>query len=320
MGLVPPEPGFLELLRERADATGALLVFDEVISGFRVARGGAQERAGVAARPDGPGQGDRRRAARRGLRRPADADGADRAGRRRLPGRHAVRQPARRRRRAGDAATARRGRLRAPRRDHRAARRGPARAAAGERPVQRRQPSRAADRLLRRRARARLRRRGRLRPRRLRRLVPRPARARRLPAASQFEAWFPSLAHDDERDRAHARGRRVAGVRGAAHERGSEQLAAALLREEGGLLADATRPPSLRRAAIRCSTASRTTARSCSRAVREGYLLHYAEPGASCAPRTRISRCWAAIACTRSDSRGSRRAGRPRRRRASSPT
>src|SRR5690606_15851400 len=47
MGLVPPDPGFLELLRERADATGALLVFDEVITGFRVARGGAQERAGV---------------------------------------------------------------------------------------------------------------------------------------------------------------------------------------------------------------------------------------------------------------------------------
>ena len=47
MGLVPPEPGFLELLRERADATGALLVFDEVICGFRVARGGAQERSGV---------------------------------------------------------------------------------------------------------------------------------------------------------------------------------------------------------------------------------------------------------------------------------
>jgi glutamate-1-semialdehyde 2,1-aminomutase len=43
MGVVPPAPGFLELLRERADRTGALLVFDEVISGFRVARGGAQE-------------------------------------------------------------------------------------------------------------------------------------------------------------------------------------------------------------------------------------------------------------------------------------
>jgi glutamate-1-semialdehyde 2,1-aminomutase len=47
MGLVPPAEGFLRLLRERADATGALLVFDEVISGFRVARGGAQGREGV---------------------------------------------------------------------------------------------------------------------------------------------------------------------------------------------------------------------------------------------------------------------------------
>lgn len=49
MGLVPAREGFLELLRERADATGALLVLDEVISGFRVARGGAQERSGVRA-------------------------------------------------------------------------------------------------------------------------------------------------------------------------------------------------------------------------------------------------------------------------------
>ena len=47
MGLVPPAPGFLELLREQADANGALLVFDEVISGFRVSRGGAQELSGV---------------------------------------------------------------------------------------------------------------------------------------------------------------------------------------------------------------------------------------------------------------------------------
>jgi glutamate-1-semialdehyde 2,1-aminomutase len=47
MGVVPAAAGFLELLRERADRTGALLVFDEVITGFRVARGGAQERLGV---------------------------------------------------------------------------------------------------------------------------------------------------------------------------------------------------------------------------------------------------------------------------------
>jgi glutamate-1-semialdehyde 2,1-aminomutase len=49
MGVVPPGEGFLELLRARADANGALLVLDEVISGFRVARGGAQELAGVTA-------------------------------------------------------------------------------------------------------------------------------------------------------------------------------------------------------------------------------------------------------------------------------
>ena len=47
MGCVPPAPGFLEALRMLADATGALLVFDEVMTGFRVARGGAQELYGV---------------------------------------------------------------------------------------------------------------------------------------------------------------------------------------------------------------------------------------------------------------------------------
>jgi glutamate-1-semialdehyde 2,1-aminomutase len=47
MGVVPPAPGFLETLRSLCDASGALLVFDEVITGFRVARGGAQERYGV---------------------------------------------------------------------------------------------------------------------------------------------------------------------------------------------------------------------------------------------------------------------------------
>jgi glutamate-1-semialdehyde 2,1-aminomutase len=47
MGLVPPDEGFLAFLREQADASGALLVFDEVISGFRVGRGGAQALAGV---------------------------------------------------------------------------------------------------------------------------------------------------------------------------------------------------------------------------------------------------------------------------------
>jgi glutamate-1-semialdehyde 2,1-aminomutase len=49
MGVVPPDAGFLEFLREQADDSGSLLVLDEVISGFRVARGGAQELYGVDA-------------------------------------------------------------------------------------------------------------------------------------------------------------------------------------------------------------------------------------------------------------------------------
>jgi glutamate-1-semialdehyde 2,1-aminomutase len=47
MGLVPPRWGLLELLRELCTETGALLVFDEVITGFRIARGGAQDLTGV---------------------------------------------------------------------------------------------------------------------------------------------------------------------------------------------------------------------------------------------------------------------------------
>ena len=47
MGLVPPEPGFLEGLRAACDEAGALLMFDEVITGFRVDVGGATERFGV---------------------------------------------------------------------------------------------------------------------------------------------------------------------------------------------------------------------------------------------------------------------------------
>jgi len=50
MGVVPPDAGFLERLRSLCDTSGAVLVFDEVITGFRVGRGGAQELYGV--RPD----------------------------------------------------------------------------------------------------------------------------------------------------------------------------------------------------------------------------------------------------------------------------
>jgi glutamate-1-semialdehyde 2,1-aminomutase len=47
MGLVPPEPGFIERLRDCSREVGAFLILDEVITGFRVARGGAQELLGV---------------------------------------------------------------------------------------------------------------------------------------------------------------------------------------------------------------------------------------------------------------------------------
>ncbi len=50
MGMVPPRDGFLEALREMTAKSGGLLIFDEVMSGFRVAYGGAQERYGI--RPD----------------------------------------------------------------------------------------------------------------------------------------------------------------------------------------------------------------------------------------------------------------------------
>ncbi len=49
MGVVPPAQGYLESLRQMCDSNGALLIFDEVISGFRVAFGGAQERYGIQA-------------------------------------------------------------------------------------------------------------------------------------------------------------------------------------------------------------------------------------------------------------------------------
>jgi glutamate-1-semialdehyde 2,1-aminomutase len=50
MGVVPAQPGFLEMLREETSRVGALLLFDEVMTGFRLAKGGYQELAGI--RPD----------------------------------------------------------------------------------------------------------------------------------------------------------------------------------------------------------------------------------------------------------------------------
>ncbi|MBI2435155.1 MAG: aspartate aminotransferase family protein [Candidatus Hydrogenedentes bacterium] len=48
-GVIPPRPGFLQCARVAADAAGSLLILDEVITGFRIARGGAQQRFGVRA-------------------------------------------------------------------------------------------------------------------------------------------------------------------------------------------------------------------------------------------------------------------------------
>ncbi len=49
MGCIPPEPGFLEEVRELCTNSGTLLIFDEVMTGFRLARGGAQEALGIRA-------------------------------------------------------------------------------------------------------------------------------------------------------------------------------------------------------------------------------------------------------------------------------
>jgi len=63
IGVVPPADGFLSGLREITSRAGALLIFDEVISGFRAAAGGAQALAGVASGSHLPRQDHRRRAA-----------------------------------------------------------------------------------------------------------------------------------------------------------------------------------------------------------------------------------------------------------------
>lgn len=49
MGCIPPQEGFLQALRELCDANGTLLIFDEVMTGFRLAKGGAQELFGIKA-------------------------------------------------------------------------------------------------------------------------------------------------------------------------------------------------------------------------------------------------------------------------------
>ncbi len=71
MNLIAPRPEFLQAMRELCTKHGAVLIFDEVMTGFRVALGGAQALLRHQARPDHAGQGDRRRHAGGRLRRPA---------------------------------------------------------------------------------------------------------------------------------------------------------------------------------------------------------------------------------------------------------
>ena len=174
-----------------ATRAGALLVFDEVITGFRVARGGAQERFGVMPDLTDPRQDRRRRAAARRVRRPRRDHGPPRAGRRRLPGGDALREPARDGGRPlGPAAAARPGRLRRARAAQRPARGGPR--AVRPRAARRRD----AHLLLRRRARDRV-------PAARHRDRTARSSAHLLDrgiyvAPSQYECLFPSLAHGDE--------------------------------------------------------------------------------------------------------------------------
>ena len=101
IGAVLPQPGFLERLRELATKHGTVLVFDEVITGFRHGLGGYQAVAGRNARPDHARQGDGERLARLGARRQGRADGSllDHARAARLLRRHVQRASRRRARR-----------------------------------------------------------------------------------------------------------------------------------------------------------------------------------------------------------------------------
>ena len=157
MGVVPPADGYLQALREACDRTGALLILDEVITGFRVARGGAQERYGVRAdltcfgKVIGGGLPVGAFGGRADVMRELAPGGAL------LPGGHALGEPARHRGRAGRARPSWRapGRLRAAGGARRGARGGRRR----QRPAGDGQPGRLdAHPLLRRGAGARLRR------------------------------------------------------------------------------------------------------------------------------------------------------------------
>ena len=196
-------------------------------------------------------------------------------GRRRLPGRHAEREPARGRRRPGDARAARRAGLPRPQRHHPRAGRRPARG--GRRPPGLRHlDDRPGDRLLRRRAADGLRGRRRLRPRGLRRLVPRAAGPRRLPARLAVRGLVPvHRAHRASTSRARSRRPR------RRSPRSRERARAPRRRRCATRAACSPRTVVSRRRRARSRTATRSPSRGDAypllvEAIREGYLQHYA--------------------------------------------
>ncbi len=286
MGVVPPAEGYLEFLREATAGAGALLVFDEVITGFRVARGGAQELLGVEADltvmgkviggglPTAAFGGPRER-----MERIAPAGDVYQAGTlsgnplavaaglatldalddgRLRPARPADRPP--------------RGRLRGARR------RPPAAGRLGPGPP---------HPLLQPRAGPRLRRRRRLRPRGPRGLLPRPARPRRLPAPVPVRGLVRLPRPRRVDDRSHPGSRRRGPRRGPPMtplpEDALRALAARLREEDTPIsphVVDPATSPTLGLLAAggpRAATAPAEYALVIE-AVREGYLLHYGEP------------------------------------------
>ena len=310
MGVVPPADGFLEFLREATRDAGALLVFDEVITGFRVARGGAQELYGVEPDLTVIGKIARRRPAGRGLRRPAASDGADRPGRRRLPGGHPLGQPARGRRRpappstsstppptSGSASSPTASPTVSPPSPRDARCRSPA--SAGSSPsssAPARSPTSPTPRACDLEAHAAF----------CRAMLDRGV----YPPPAQFEAWFVSLAHDEASDRPHPRGRRRVAATRCSDDRSRRRrllaLAAQLREEETPIsphVVDPAAPAELGELAAAGPRAAAAPAEYALvvEAVREGYLLHYGSPG--CWPATTpTSPCSPATISTRSAS------------------
>ena len=267
MGLIPPAPGFLELLRDLCTGYDALLIFDEVITGFRVAPGGAQELTGVL--PDLTVMG---KILGGGL--PAAAFGGSVALMERIAPAGDVYQAGTL---SGNPLAVAAGRATLELLDEQAylslsdtTPRARRRAARG-----RRRPAgvghghdRPADRLLRGRAADRLRRRRRLRRRGLRRLVPRAAGPRRLPAGVAVRGLVPVHRAHRRAHRAHGRGGRGGVRRGRVSA--LERLADALRCRGRACWPPRSRPtaPCRSRTATRSPAAARRTRCSSRRSAR----------------------------------------------------